>query len=79
MKKRRSFTKKEQVQTLDAYLRLRRWTQIEFVRWLDTKGITISAQYLNDVLHKRRDPGPKLIQVFEEITGITLVDGLIED
>ena len=79
MKKRRSLTKREQVQTLEQFLRDKRWTQIAFVRWLESKGVLISAQYVNDVICHRRDPGPKLIAVLKQITGIRLVEGLVED
>ena len=79
MEKRRSLTKREQVQTLEQFLADKRWTQIELVRWLASKGVLISAQYVNDVLRHRRDPGPKLIAVFKEITGVRLVEGLVED
>lgn len=79
MKKRRSLTKHEQVHTLKGYLKDKRWTQAEFVRFLDEQGITVTTQYLNDVLRGRRNPGPKFIAVFREITGVTLVDGLVEE
>ena len=54
-------------------------SQSAFTAWLTSKGITITAQYLSDVLKGRRHPGPKLKAVFKEITGITLVEGLVED
>jgi len=79
MKRRRSLTRNEQVQTLEQYLKGKRWTQKAFVEFLDSKGVTITGQYLNDVLHGRRQPGPRFIGVFREITGITLVAGLIEE
>ena len=79
MKKRRSLTHSEQVTTLKEFLAKRRWTQVVFIEWLGLKGITITAQYLSDVINNRRNPGPKFKAIFKEITGITLVDGLIED
>ena len=79
MKKRRSLTRPEQVQTLDRYLKDNRYTQKAFVEFLDSKGITITTQYLNDVLRGRRNAGPKFVSVFREITGIVLVDGIIEE
>ena len=79
MRKRRSMTHREQVTTLAAFIAEKRWTQRAFIAWLDSKGILITVQHLNDVLHGRRNPGPKFREVFQEITGITLVDGLIED
>ena len=79
MKKRRSLTQQEQVQTLGQYIRGKGWTQAQFVRHLESKGITITAQYVNDVLCGRKKPGKCLIEVFREITGFTLVGGLIEE
>jgi hypothetical protein len=78
MKKRRSLTKAEQVVTLEQFIQRKRWTQQEFIRFLDSKGIVMTAQHLNDVLHKRRDPGPRFCAIFLEITGVHLVRGLIE-
>jgi len=78
MKRRRSLTHAEQVATLKEFLAKRRWTQVVFIEWLGTKGITITAQYLSDVINNRRNPGPKFKAIFKEITGITLVDGLVE-
>jgi hypothetical protein len=79
MKKRRSLTKEEQVSTLAQFIQHKRWTQQEFIRFLDSKGILMTAQHLNDVLHKRRAPGPRFCAVFLEITGVRLVRGLIEE
>lgn len=78
MKRRRSLTGPEQVSTLEVFISRRKWTQKRFVDFLDSKGITITTAYLNDVLKNRRAAGPKFKQVFREITGIQLVDGLIE-
>jgi hypothetical protein len=78
MKKRRSLTRAEQIGTLREYMEEKRWTQVAFLAWLESKGIIITPQYLGDVLHGRRNAGPKFKQVFKEITGKTLVDGLIE-
>ena len=79
MKKRRSLTRKEQSETLSTWMLRRRMNQKQFTEWLDSKGISMTPQYLNDVIHGRREPGPKFKQVFKEITGVTLVDGLVED
>lgn len=54
-------------------------SQRQLSDWLAERGILVSPQYLSDVLRNRRDPGPRFKEVFREITGITLVDGLIED
>jgi len=79
MKKRRSLNRIEQIRTIEDFLREQRWTQKAFKEWLETKNIIITTQYLNDVLCRRRNPGPKFKAVFYEITGIRLVDGLVED
>ncbi len=78
MKKWRSLTKAEQVVTLEQFIQSKGWTQQQFVRFLDSKGIMMTAQHLNDVLHKRRDPGPRFCAIFLEITGVKLERGLIE-
>jgi len=78
MKKRRSLTQQEQPETLKRFMERKRMNQVEFAIWLEARGIIISTQYLNDVIHRRRAPGPKFKAVFKEITGITLADGLVE-
>jgi hypothetical protein len=78
MKKRRSLSKEEQVVTLEQFIRRKGWTQQQFIRFLDSKDIVMTAQHLNDVLHKRRDPGPRFCAIFFEITGVHLERGLIE-
>ena len=79
MKKRRSLTRQEQVATLKEFVARKRWSQRELVRFLDENGITISAQYVNDVLNNRRAPGRKFKQVLSELTGIRFVDALVEE
>ena len=79
MKKRRSLTRQEQVATLKEFVARKRWSQRELVRFLDENGITISAQYVNDVLNNRRSPGQKFKQVLSELTGIRFVDALVEE
>ena len=79
MKKRRSLTRKEQVTTIEEFLREKRWTQTKFLEWLEDKGVIITQQYLGDVLHGRRHAGPKFKAVFYAITKIKLVDGWIEE
>lgn len=79
MKKRRSLNRAEQLSTLRSWMEKRKMGQREFSGFMASKGITISDQYLSDVLHGRKNPGPKFKEVFREITGINLVDGLIED
>ena len=79
MKRRRSLNHTEQVTTIRDFLAQKRWSQVTFRAWLDKNGVTISTQHLSDVLNGRRNPGPVFKDVFKEITGVTLVDGLIED
>jgi hypothetical protein len=78
MKNRRSLTNKEQISTLTDWMAEKKMNQSEFAAWITTQGITLSPQYLNDVLNSRRHPGPKFKEIFKQITGITLVDGLVE-
>jgi len=80
MKNRRSYTQAEAVQTLQEWIsRKHGGNRAAFVRWLEEHGITITGTYLRDMLTDKRPPGPKFREVFHEITGITLVDGLVED
>lgn len=51
----------------------------EFHRWLESRGVAITRQYCQQLANGTLTPGPKFKQVFREITGITLVDGLIEE
>lgn len=78
MKRRRSLTKKEQVETITNFMERMNLAQGQFRDFMEARGIIISPQYLNDVIHGRHAPGPKFKEVFREITGIKLVDGLIE-
>lgn len=79
MQRRKSYTKQEQVLTLKKWIKDRGMTQNDFVIFLNKKGIAITNQHLSDIFHERRNPGPKFKEVFKEITGATLVDGLIEE
>jgi len=50
-----------------------------FQRWLSGHGIEITRTYCDAMTNQKLSPGPKFKQVFREITGIQLVDGLVED
>ena len=78
MKRRKSLTRKEQIQTLQQWMKDNGMSQRRFALWLDQKGVVITPQYLNDVLTLRKPPGPKFIQVFKEITGIKLIPALVQ-
>ena len=75
---RRGCTHQEAVKTLQGWIRERRMSQADFVRWLSDRGITITQVYLSNMLTGKRPPGPKFREMFREIAGITLVDGLVE-
>ena len=51
---------------------------IEFQRWLEDRGVHMTYTYCRAMTQQKLSPGPKFKQVFKEITGVTLVDGLIE-
>lgn len=69
----------EQRETLASWMTKKKQSQRQFLDWLEIKGILISPQYLCDVLKGKRSPGPRFKKVFLEITGVSLVDGLIEE
>lgn len=76
---RRCYTHKEAIHTVKDWMRRRGMNrQTELVAWLDQRGITLSPQYLNDLFHGTRAPGPRFIQAFREITGIQLEAGLVQ-
>jgi hypothetical protein len=80
MKRRRSFTKPEALETLRSWMWDNRMTQVAFVRWLKDRGIVITQAFLSEMLRGVRPAGgPKFKRAFKEITGITLVEGLIEE
>jgi hypothetical protein len=54
-------------------------TPSDFHRWLELRGVIITRQYCAALLTEKFCAGPKFKQVFQEITGITLVDGLVEE
>jgi len=75
---RRGCTHREAVKTLQGWIREQRMSQADFVRWLSDRSITITQVYLSNMLTGKRPPGPKFREMFREITGITLVDGFVE-
>lgn len=78
MKRRKSLTRIEQIETLNTWMRKKGLGQKQFLTWLGVRGLDISPQYLNDVLLNRKPAGPKFISIFREITGVQLVAGLME-
>lgn len=72
-------TPSDQRVTLRAWLDRKRMSQRDFIQWLSTRGILISVGYLNEMLTGREMAGPKFIEIFKEITGVSLVPGLVED
>ena len=60
------------------WLRKQRMGASEFQRWLDKRGITVTRQHC-DQLVKGKSSGPRFSDAFYKITGIRLVDGLVED
>ena len=80
IKRRRSLTRAEQVTTITAFMAKKKFTtQTQFLDWLCSRGILISPGYLSDAVNGRKLFGPAFKDVFREITGVTLVDGLIEE
>jgi hypothetical protein len=79
MKKRSGYTHTEAAETLRAWTNRKHLTQAAFVRLLEEKGILVSQGYLFQMMNGDRPPGEKFKSIFKEITGITLVDGLVEE
>ncbi len=55
------------------------WTQVQFQCFLEKNGIIITAQTCSKLVRGEITPGRYFKQVFKAITGVTLVDGLVED
>lgn len=77
--RRRNYTHKEAQTLLINWLSKHRMNPTTFAAWLDERGITISREYARQMVDGKLTPGPKFKAAFREITGITLVDGLVED
>ena len=82
MKRRRGYTPQEAAETLTEWIQRRRMTQAAFIRWLsepEQGSVTISPQYFNQMITGQRPPGQKFKDIFKQITGVTLLDGLVEE
>lgn len=77
-KQRRSYTHGEAQAVLVTWLQERGMKTIEFQRWLEDRGVHMTYTYCRAMTQHKLSPGPKFKQVFKEITGVILVDGLIE-
>ena len=55
------------------------WTQVQLQSFLGNNGIIITAQTCSKLVRGEITPGRYFKQVFKAITGVTLVDGLVED
>ena len=77
-RQRRSYTHGEAQRVLVNWLTERGMSSTTFQRWLSERGIEITRAYCDAMTKQKLSPGPKFKQVFREITGIQLVDGLIE-
>ena len=62
-----------------SWMKRKKMTQQKFSDWLEDKGILVSPGYISDVVNMRAPAGPRFKQVFKQITGISLVDGLVEE
>ena len=78
MRNRRNYTHAEARTVLVDWVRRKNMNPAKFHRWLEENGVTITRQYCQMLLSGKLCVGPKFKQVFKEITGITLIDGLIE-
>jgi hypothetical protein len=78
MRNRRNYTHAEARTVLTYWVRRKKMNPTTFHRWLELNGVTITRQYCTELLSGKLSVGPKFKAVFKEITGITLVDGLIE-
>ena len=51
-------------------------TPAEFSAWLEVRGIIITRQYCSMIL--RQGAGPRFNEVFQQVTGVKVVKGLVE-
>ena len=76
---RRNYTNDEAKTTLRSWLQKNKHTPGSFWHWLDQRGVVVTRQTCHNLFHGHYvAPGPQFKKVFKEITGIVLVDGLIE-
>lgn len=64
--------------TLREWMRREKMSQVGLQKWLDERGITITPQYLSDLVNGHRTAGTKFREVFRTLTGITLEPGFVE-
>ena len=79
MRNRRNYTHPEAQAVLKDWVRRKKWTPTQFHRWLELNGVTVTRQYVATLVTGEMCAGPKFKQIFKEITGIVLIDGLVED
>ena len=77
-RRRRVYTYPQAQAELVRWINQKRFSHADFRPWLETKGIIISQATCFALVTGKITPGPRFKQVFKEITGVTLVDGLIE-
>ena len=62
---------------LTVWLKRKRMGQAEFIRWLEDREVTISRATCSLLVNGKITPGPMFKKVFQEITGIELLDGVV--
>ena len=77
-KQRRVYTYPQAQAELLRWITKQRLSQADFRRWLETNGIIISQATCHALWTGKITPGPCFKLVFKQITGIDLMDGLIE-
>jgi len=78
-KRRHTYTYNEAQTVLTAWIARRKMSQREFAAFLSGRGVLISPQTCSALVAGKITPGPMFKKVFHEITGIKLVDGLVEE
>ncbi len=76
--RRRNYTHSEAQTVLTEWLKRKRMTPTQFQAWLAENGVEVTREYCRMLTVGKLTPGPKFKAIFKQITGITLVDGLIE-
>lgn len=80
-KERRSHTYPEAYASIAAWAKAKHFTPTQFHVWLENQDILITRQYASRILRGSGGDGagPHFIAIFEKVTGVKVVKGLVED
>lgn len=74
----KSYTYEKAQAKLVTWLRVRRWTQAEFRRYLSDKGVEVSGPRLSQIMQGKVASGPTFISIFNVVTGASYAEGLVQ-